>query len=76
MGSVLQFISDNRDVLTWLGGGLVVVAGGGWTVVRFVLKNRKAPTVSVDRGVMVGRDIRGGTITVTNAPEPGKRKGG
>src|SRR5258708_183155 len=53
--------SSNRSVLTWIGGGLVVVAGGIWAVVKFFAKGgddkRATPGVSADRGgVAVGRD--------------------
>jgi hypothetical protein len=51
----------NRSVLAWLGGGLVIVLGGVWAVVKFL--SRK-PQVSADRGgIAAGRDISGNTIT-------------
>jgi hypothetical protein len=31
---------DKRAVLSWLGGGAVVVAGGIWTVLTFVVEHK------------------------------------
>ncbi len=37
MVDIQALLSDpqNREVLQWLGGGLVVVAGGAWAVMKF-----------------------------------------
>ena len=32
---------ENRDTLTWLGGGLTVICGGIWTVIRFFVGRGK-----------------------------------
>jgi TIR domain len=53
----------NRQVLGWLGGGVVILAGGVWAMVTFF----SAPSdvnVEAPGGVAAGRDIRGSTITV------------
>ena len=64
----------NRDVLAWIGGGIVVVVGGVWAVVKFFAKTEggggAAPSVSADRGgVAAGRDMSGNTINVNSAKD-------
>jgi hypothetical protein len=65
---------SNRAVPGWLGGGIVVVAGGFWSVYKFRSsqkrrKDRAGPVVSASRGgVAAGRDIRNSTID-TNTHE-------
>jgi hypothetical protein len=59
----------NRQVLSWLGGGLVILAGGVWAVVTFFSPLDPPPqppdiNVQAPGGVAAGRDIRGSTITV------------
>jgi hypothetical protein len=71
LDSVWAFLRDhaNRDVLAWIGGGLIVVVGGVWAVVKFIVTNRKparsAPrNVSADRGgVASGGDMSANKIT-------------
>ena len=68
MDAVWAFLGDetNRAILGWLGGGLVVIAGGVWTTFKFVLdKNDKGPataktgTVQASGGgIASGGDIR------------------
>jgi hypothetical protein len=65
MNAIWQFVADNRDMLSWLGGGVVVVAGGIWTVTKFFLKREKPKSVSAVGGVAAGRDIRGSPITIS-----------
>jgi hypothetical protein len=73
MSDLWAFLGDpqNRAVLGWLGGGLVVLAGGAWTVVKFLARGKgddaepAAPpsgTVEVlaDRGGVAG----GGNVSV------------
>jgi hypothetical protein len=66
MGAIWRFVSDNQQVLSWLGGGCVVVAGGIWTVAKFFLKREKPKPVSAVSGVAAGRDIHRSRITITN----------
>ena len=67
---------DRRAILSWLGGGTVVVAGGIWTVVTFVVDHKKSPEkqsgpkvelsgqgITSGGNISVGRDL-----TVTNGP--------
>jgi hypothetical protein len=56
MSTIWAFLNDpaNREVLGWIGGGLVVVCGGLWTVITFF---RKPAAV---------RASGGGTHIVTN----------
>jgi hypothetical protein len=64
--NVWAFVQDlhNQAVLSWVGGGLVVVVGGLWTAFKFFaqkdkLRTEPPPTVSASNGgVAAGRDIR------------------
>lgn len=62
---------QNQQTLSWLGGGLAVVCGGLWAVLRFMLdRNRRggapasgaspaSPSVLADGGgIAAGRDVR------------------
>ena len=57
-----QWLSDpaNREVLSWLGGGLVGVVGGGWTVFKFFWPRSEQkpspPAVSIGAS-RIGRDV-------------------
>src|ERR1700724_2346090 len=60
-----EFVKDphNRAALSWLGGGIVVVAGGIWAVVKFFAERKKADekkggdtNVNVGQGAGSGRD--------------------
>ena len=64
-----SFLTDpqNQQTLSWLGGGLAVVCGGLWAVLRFLLDRKRrgpaqasdAPSVLADRGgIAAGRDVR------------------
>lgn len=66
MGSVWAFLRkpSNRQLLAWLGGGAVVIAGGIWTVVTYVWPAHEAPTtVCADQSVVVGGNVSGSTVT-------------
>ena len=75
-------VDANRAVLGWFGGGVVVVAGGIWAVVRFVIGGRDKPALppsrpnvqAIDGGVAIGRDANNNTINPPPAAKP-KRKG-
>ena len=71
--SIWEFLKEpsNQAVLTWLGGGIVVLAGGLWAVIKFrasknesKAKREQTPTVSATGGsVAAGRDIKGPITT-------------
>ncbi len=70
-GKLWRFLQEkrNRQVLGWLGGGTVLIAGCIWTVVTFFFSPnaaRQPSNVNVEApgGVAAGGDIRGSTITV------------
>jgi len=71
MTDIWAFLRDanNREVLSWLGSGLVVLAGGAWAIWKFARsRNFKTPpsipTVQASRGgVAAGRDIRDSKIS-------------
>ncbi len=63
MSEIWAFLSDpnNRNTLAWIGGGIIVVAGGVWTVVRFLAERRKGPeprvkVIATHGGMAAGRD--------------------
>jgi hypothetical protein len=60
----------NREVLGWLGAGLVVAAGGFWTAFVYFDSPHKSPTKALraDCGsVAIGGDVSGATITAGNS---------
>lgn len=72
MGSLWKFVSapKNQKSLSWIGGGLVVVAGGAWAVVTYLWPH-EAPSPEGPKivcaepgGVAAGRDANGNTITI------------
>jgi hypothetical protein len=71
MSEIWSFLTqpDNRETLSWLGGGLVVACGGLWVVLKFLLGRGRSgggssgsassSPVSAQRGgVAAGRDVR------------------
>jgi hypothetical protein len=66
--TIWAFLTDpaNRAILAWLGGGLVVAAGGIWAVIKFFAKRPDRRSVTADRGsVAVGGDNRNSPINIT-----------
>jgi tetratricopeptide (TPR) repeat protein len=60
---------DKRAVISWLGGGAVVVAGSIWTVVTFVVEHKDASGKKDGTTVTVsGQGIASGGNTTINAP--------
>jgi len=86
MSSLWEFVRQkrNREVLGWLGGGLVVAATGLWAVFVYLFppqkpsEPRSSSNVQADRGgVAVGGSLFGGTITggaTTNSDSSSKSK--
>jgi hypothetical protein len=69
LASIWAYIQDpdHRELLGWIGGGVVVIVGGLWTAFTFAPKDKAkpppGPTVSASNGgVAAGRDIRGNKI--------------
>jgi hypothetical protein len=64
------FLKDpaNRTVLAWIGGGIVAVAGGLWTAIRFFAgkgEGRPSPSAKADNSsVAIGRDATNSPIHV------------
>jgi hypothetical protein len=76
LSSIWDFLKDgsNQAVLSWIGGGIVVVAGGLWAALKFLFPKEKdksaAPAVHADRGAFAtGRDIRNNTIDRPSGPK-------
>jgi hypothetical protein len=71
MSSLWEFIRQkrNREVLGWLGGGLVVVATGLWAAIVYLVPPQKPAeprpaNVQADcGGVAIGGSVTGTTIT-------------
>jgi hypothetical protein len=67
----------NREILTWIGGGLAMIIAGLWTVFVYLSRLAKttasSPSVEASCGsVGVGGDVTGTTITagnISNCPE-------
>ena len=87
MGGFWAFLSDpdNQRTLAWLGGGLMVLAGGIWTVVTFFAGRKPSPAapsepdpgkVTAVGGVAAGRDLRARDITIAAGSPSGPGAGG
>jgi hypothetical protein len=77
MGRFWAFLlqKKNREVLGWIGGGVVVAAGALWAVLVFFwtpsAESGGGPRVNVearDGSLAVGGDLTGSTIQVGGAP--------
>jgi hypothetical protein len=59
----------NRDIVAWLGGGMVVILSGLWTAATFVSTKRpltQTPVAHVEAsggGVAIGGSVSDSTIT-------------
>jgi len=54
----------NQRLLSWLGGGAVIVAGGIWTVVTYVWPPH-SPESGANKGVVIGGSVSHSKITNT-----------
>jgi hypothetical protein len=70
---------SNRQVLGWLGGGLVALVIGAWAVFVYLFPpdadqdTHSTATVESRGGVSAGRDINARDITIDHSPEVGSR---
>jgi hypothetical protein len=76
MGKFWSFLLDkaNREVLGWIGGGLVVAAAGLWAVIVYVFppSSKSSPSAGATTsancgGIAVGGNVSGSTVTAGNA---------
>ncbi len=67
LGGILKD-PDKRAILSWIGGGAVVVAGGVWTVVTFIVDHKDAPDKKGGTTITVGQGIASGGDTHINGP--------
>jgi len=67
----------NRQILSWLGGGLVALAAGVWAVTTYVWPAHDGPkVVCAQQGSLAsGRDASGNTITYTGGASAGAGSG-
>ncbi len=82
MGSLWSFLSvpRNQKTLAWLGGGLVVAAGGIWAVVTYFWPHHEAElppqtVVCAQAGIAAGRDASGNSITFNGGVTDGMLTG-
>ena len=71
LGTAWAFLKDptNQAVLTWIGGGIVVIAGGIWAVVKFFAEKEdggdRKPSVKAEEGsVAIGGDNKDSPINI------------
>lgn len=65
MGSVWAFLRkpSNQRLLSWLGGGTVVIAGGIWAMVTYVWPAHEPPTaVCANQGIAIGGNVSSSKI--------------
>jgi hypothetical protein len=68
----LHHQTQNRDMLSWVGGGIVAVAVGAWAVVTYVWPAHEAAgTLCAQSGGVAGRDASGNAITYNGGVSPG-----
>ena len=77
LDALWTFLSNpaNQGTLTWIGGGIFVVVGGVWAVVKFFARKSDGggskPSVRADNGsVAAGRDISNSPTNIgTHSPK-------
>jgi hypothetical protein len=56
----------NRQILSWIGGGVMAVAAGAWTVVSYVWPAQEAAKIVCAQQVSApGGNVSGSTVTNT-----------
>jgi hypothetical protein len=65
MGRLWKFLKKerNRQVLGWLGGGLVVVATGAWAAFVYFVPAPKPSVEASCGGIAIGGNVSGTVIT-------------
>ena len=59
---------QNRQVLGWLGGRLVVIATGAWAVFVYLVPATKPSVEASCGGGAIGGNVSGTNITAVSAP--------
>jgi hypothetical protein len=79
MGSLQAFIAKpkNREILSWVGGGIVTVAVGAWAVVTYVWAAHESPGIACAQSgsIAAGRDASGNTINYNDGTTAGAVSG-
>jgi hypothetical protein len=68
MSSIWTFVRkpSNQKLLSWLGGGGVIAAGGIWAVATYLWPAHEPPKVEcVQQGVKIGGSVSGSTVSNT-----------
>ena len=68
MASLWSLVAQtkNRQVLSWVGGAIVVLATGAWAVITYVWPASEAPKIAcTQQGVTVGGNVSRSTVTNT-----------
>lgn len=56
----------NRQILSWIGGGVIAVAAGAFAVVTYLWPAQEAAkTVCAQQGIALGGKVSGSTVTNT-----------
>jgi len=71
---LLEWLSQNKELLTWLCGGIATAAGGLWTIVKFVIERRDKAhgggTASSVASPSAGHITIGGSLNIRPAHLP------
>ena len=68
MSSIWLFLRkpSNQRMLSWLGGGGVIAAGGIWAVVTYIWPSHDIPAAEcVQQGVRIAGSVSGSTVSNT-----------
>ena len=68
MGRQWSFLSapKNQKTISWIAGGLIVLASGAWAVFTYVWPHEESPKIVCAQpgGIAGGRDANGNTISI------------
>jgi hypothetical protein len=68
MNSIWTFVRkpSNRELLSWLGGGGIVVAAGIWAMITYLWPAHVSPTAEcVQQGVKIAGNVSGSRVSNT-----------